>query len=155
MARFLLINNTTADLPLRDSRRIPAQKTLAVEQITFEIRRLERAGRITIKDQTTIATATGADLTPLFVDVLPLPSTLATTVTAVKPNTPAAGASTYVHTQSAAEAVWEITHNLGKFPSVVVFDSSEDEVEGKIKHITENELLIIFSAAFTGRAILN
>lgn len=154
MARFILINNTTGNVPLKDSRYVPAQKTLGVEQITFEMRRLERAGYLTIKDLTNAATAVGPNLTPLFVDVMPLPSTVATTVG--KPTVSAPAADTgYVHTQAEAEAVWEITHNLGKLPSVVVFDSAEDEVEGKIKHLTVNQLTITFSAAFTGRAILN
>jgi hypothetical protein len=81
MARFVLINNTLSDLPLKDSRRVPAQKTLAVDQITLEMRRLEKAGRISIKDLTTAAsTAKDTNLTPLFVDVLPLASAVVSIV---------------------------------------------------------------------------
>ena len=162
MSRFILINNTISDLPLKDSRRIPAQKTLAVEQINLEMRRLEKAGRITIKDQTTAASnAADSNLAPLFVDVLPLASAVAATIAAagsgpgngVNPQTPAAGVSTYV--KSAAEAVWEINHNLGKYPSVVVIDSAGDEVEGDVQYVNPNRIIITFSAALAGRAFLN
>jgi hypothetical protein len=159
MSRFLLINNTQYDLPLKDSRQIPAQKVLAVEQITLEMRRLEKAKRITIKDQTTaVSTATDTNLAPLFVDVLPLASTVATVTGAgagANPQTPAAGVSTYVYTKSVAEAVWDVNHNLGKFPSVVILDSSDDEVEGDVRYINSNRITITFSAAFAGRALLN
>lgn len=162
MSRFLLINNTQYDLPLKDSRQIPAQKVLAVEQITLEMRRLEKAKRITIKDQTTaVSTATDTNLAPLFVDVLPLASTVESIVngsgpgSGANPQTPAAGVSTYVYTKSVAEAVWDINHNLGKFPSVVILDSSDDEVEGDVRYINPNRITITFSAAFAGRALLN
>lgn len=163
MARFVLINNTVSDLPLKDSRRIPAQKTLAVDQITLEMRRLEKAGRISIKDLTTAAsTAKDTNLTPLFVDVLPLASTVVSTVAGAaaaggtaNPQTPAAGASTNVYVKSAAEAVWDITHNLGKFPSIVILDSADDEVEGDIQYVNPNRVVITFSAALAGRAFLN
>jgi hypothetical protein len=66
-----------------------------------------------------------------------------------------ASGSTYVYTKSVAEAVWDINHNLGKFPSVVILDSSDDEVEGDVRYINPNRITITFSAAFAGRALLN
>ena len=158
MSRFLLINNTTSDLPLKDSRQIPAQKVLAVDQITMEMRRLEKAGRITIKDQTTATSlTTDANLTPLFVDVLPMASTVATVIGAGggSPTNPTASDKTFVYQKFVAEATWDITHNLGKFPSVVILDSSDDEVEGDVRYIDLNRITINFSAAFAGRAFLN
>ena len=159
MSRFLLINNTQSDLPLKDSRQIPAQKVLAVDQITMEMRRLEKAGRITIKDQTTATSlTTDANLTPLFVDVMPMPTTVATIVGGAgggNPTTPAASDKTFVYQKSVAEATWDITHNLGKFPSVVILDSSDDEVEGDVRYIDLNRITINFSAAFAGRVFLN
>lgn len=59
------------------------------------------------------------------------------------------------HQQMAASATWFITHNLGKRPSLAVFDSAGDEVYGAVHHIDINSLTVSFSAAFAGTAYLN
>jgi len=61
----------------------------------------------------------------------------------------------YTHTQSSPSAVWSITHNLGKHPSVTVQDTTGNEVENQVEHIDLNSLVVTFSAAFSGRADLN
>lgn len=61
----------------------------------------------------------------------------------------------YVYIQAIAASIWNITHNLGKFPSTVVVDSTNREVEGDIQHIDVNSLVITFSSAFTGKAFFN
>lgn len=61
----------------------------------------------------------------------------------------------YVHNQSTPSASWNINHNLAKFPSLVVVDSSGNEVEGEVAHTNNNSLTITFSAAFSGKAYLN
>lgn len=61
----------------------------------------------------------------------------------------------YAHDQMVASATWNITHNLGKFPSVQIFDSSGAEVEGIVSQISTNALSVSFSAAFSGTAYLN
>lgn len=61
----------------------------------------------------------------------------------------------YVHNQGVASAIWNITHNLGKFPSVTVVDSSGREVVGDVQHLTINTLTINFSAGFAGKAYIN
>jgi hypothetical protein len=48
-----------------------------------------------------------------------------------------------------------ITHGLNKYPSVTVFDSSGDEVEGDYRHIDSNNTQLLFSAGFSGKAIFN
>lgn len=63
--------------------------------------------------------------------------------------------SNYVHDQMVPSALWVIQHNLGKFPSVTVFDSSGAEVEGFTAHTNAFRLTIEFSAAFSGIAYLN
>lgn len=63
--------------------------------------------------------------------------------------------STYVHDQSQASAVWNITHGLNKYPSVTVVDSAKDEVVGEVRHLSTNTTQITFSAAFSGQAFLN
>lgn len=63
--------------------------------------------------------------------------------------------NTYVHNQGIPSAVWEITHNLGKFPSVTVVDSALTEVVGDIQYIDNNSIRITFSGSFSGKAYLN
>lgn len=61
----------------------------------------------------------------------------------------------YVFNQGVASSVWNITHNLGKFPSVTVVDSSGREVIGDVQHLTINTLTINFSSGFAGKAYMN
>ena len=64
-------------------------------------------------------------------------------------------ASTYTHNQIVPLSVWTITHNLKKYPSVTVVDSSGSVVVGDVKYLSENELQVSFSGAFAGKAYLN
>jgi hypothetical protein len=57
--------------------------------------------------------------------------------------------------QGTPASVWVVTHNLGLYPDVQVFDSSGDQVEGDVTHLSANELTVAFSAAFSGDAFLN
>jgi hypothetical protein len=57
--------------------------------------------------------------------------------------------------QTVASAAWVVVHNLGKFPSVSVVDSSGHLVLGDVQHNSANSLTIYFSAAFAGTAYLN
>ena len=61
----------------------------------------------------------------------------------------------FTFTQSTATNTWNITHNLGKFPSVSVVDSGNTVVYGDIDYIDNNSLTITFSAAFGGKAYMN
>lgn len=61
----------------------------------------------------------------------------------------------YTHTQATPSTTWIVSHNLGKFPSVTVVDSSGEEVEGDVMHDSANALRILFSAGFSGVAYLN
>ena len=61
----------------------------------------------------------------------------------------------FTFTQSTATNTWNITHNLGKFPSVSVVDSGNTVVYGNIDYTSENALTITFSAAFSGKAYMN
>lgn len=62
---------------------------------------------------------------------------------------------THVHNQSIASLEWTITHNLGKFPSVTIVDSSNAEVIGEVEFVDSNTLKVKFSAAFSGKAYIN
>ncbi len=61
----------------------------------------------------------------------------------------------YVHTQISAQNIWTIAHNLGKKPSVTVVDSGDTEVNGLIQYLDDNNLEVIFSNPFGGKAYCN
>ena len=61
----------------------------------------------------------------------------------------------HIHTQTVSSSTWSITHNLNKYPSVSVVDSSNEEVIGEVQHINPNSLTVKFSAPFSGKAFLN
>ncbi len=54
-------------------------------------------------------------------------------------------------------ALAEVTvdHNLGKYPSLSIFDSAGDEVIGAVEHVSLNQLIVRFSAALTGKVACN
>ena len=62
---------------------------------------------------------------------------------------------TFVHDQTTPSAIWTITHNLGKFPSVSVVDTQKEVYWGNVEYINSNQLKVTFSAAFAGQAFLN
>lgn len=61
----------------------------------------------------------------------------------------------YTHDQPVASATWTVAHNMGKNPSVSIVDSSGDEVIGKVAYVSPNQVVISFTAAFSGKAYLN
>lgn len=60
----------------------------------------------------------------------------------------------YVHTQSTSSAVWTIDHNLGAHPTAVVLDSAGTQCEGTFSYPTLNQMVITFTAAFSGTAYI-
>lgn len=62
---------------------------------------------------------------------------------------------TYIYEQTSAAAVWTITHNLGRYPSVTVVDSAGSECVGEVTYLDENTVQCTFSAPFGGKAYLN
>ena len=68
--------------------------------------------------------------------------------------------STFTHNQTSTSATWTITHNLNKYPSVMVIDSADTVVQGTIVYNSSNQLTITFfeesdALAFQGKAYLN
>lgn len=57
--------------------------------------------------------------------------------------------------QNEALDTWVIVHNLNKYPSVSVIDSSGSEVIGEVSYDTVNQVTITFKGAFKGKATLN
>lgn len=62
---------------------------------------------------------------------------------------------TYRHVQTSASSVWNITHGLNKRAAVTVVDSGGSEVEGDVLYVNDNEIQLLFSAAFSGEAYFN
>lgn len=62
---------------------------------------------------------------------------------------------TYIFEQAVASNIWEIVHNLDKYPSVSVVDSANNLVSGNVHYLDKNRLTVIFNGAFTGKAYLN
>jgi hypothetical protein len=63
--------------------------------------------------------------------------------------------STYVHTQGTPSSVWRITHNLDRYPSIVVVDEYKDVVSALQKYVDKNIVEITFSEPIIGAAYLN
>lgn len=61
----------------------------------------------------------------------------------------------YTHDQIAASASWIINHPLNKFVSVTIVDSGGSLVIGEIQYISRSQIIVNFSAEFSGKAYLN
>lgn len=66
-----------------------------------------------------------------------------------------AKSNTFIFEQNVDSKVWEISHSLGKFPSVSVFDTAGTEMLGDIQYIDNNNITITFSEEIRGKAYLN
>ena len=62
---------------------------------------------------------------------------------------------TFIFTQAVPSIVWNITHNLDKFPSVSVVNNNNIVINGEVTYIDTNNVQLDFSAAFAGKAYLN
>lgn len=88
--------------------------------------------------------------------ILPEPSVVTVEVPGPRgPEGPPGTDTHYVHPQDTASDRWEIAHNLGKRPSVMVVDSAGTVVIGTVQHVGNNNLVISFGSPFAGEAILN
>lgn len=61
--------------------------------------------------------------------------------------------NSFKHNQNIPSTKWEITHSLGRKPSVTI-TSDEVEVFGNVIHATNNHLTIEFSEPLIGEAYL-
>ena len=66
-----------------------------------------------------------------------------------------AAATSYLHAQGTAAAVWTIDHPLAFLPNVTVIDSSGRQVEGDVVYTSPTQVQVTFSGAFAGQAILS
>lgn len=64
-------------------------------------------------------------------------------------------ASTYIYVQITPAQVWNIIHNLGRYPPVIIVDSAGTIVIGNITYVSDQEVQVSFTAAFAGKAFIN
>jgi hypothetical protein len=65
------------------------------------------------------------------------------------------GDKTYVHNQTVASNSWSVSHDLNKYPAVVIVDSGDNVVVGDIQYIDLNNIIITFTSTFSGKAYFN
>jgi hypothetical protein len=63
--------------------------------------------------------------------------------------------SSFVFTQSSPASTWTINHNLGFKPSVELFDSGSQEIDGHVVHTSTNQVVVSLTKAIAGFARLN
>jgi len=68
---------------------------------------------------------------------------------------PNVGDKTFVFTQAIASVVWNVQHDLEKFPSVSVVSDDNIQVFGEVEYVDDNNLIITFNGAFSGKAYMN
>jgi hypothetical protein len=61
----------------------------------------------------------------------------------------------FVFTQMTPSSEWAINHNMSKFPSVSIVDSTNSVVVGEVQYIDKNSVTVTFNGAFSGKAYLN
>ena len=61
----------------------------------------------------------------------------------------------YEHEQGEISDCWEIHHNLGRYPTVTVVDSSGTEIIADVKYIDKNTCVVYMNGEFKGTAYLN
>lgn len=120
------------------------QKTVEVTKKVTDIINVAQPGAAGPPNELTIGTVTVGE-----------PSV---TITGIPPNQvlnmvlPAT--ARHVHTQSTAASTWVINHALGGYPSVSVVDSSRTLVFGEITYPSTSQVVVNYSAAFSGYAFL-
>lgn len=66
------------------------------------------------------------------------------------------GADTFfIFKQNTPSKIWEINHDLNKYPSVTVVDSGDTIVYGEVSYLDKSKIKINFSGAFSGKVFLN
>ena len=60
----------------------------------------------------------------------------------------------HIHTQGQASTTWTITHTLGGRPQVTIVDSADTHVFGEVQYLSNSQITVTFSAAFSGKAYL-
>lgn len=67
---------------------------------------------------------------------------------------PATNVRRHIHNQAVVSDQWVINHTLGGYPSVTVVDSAKTVVIGEVTYNSTTQVVVNFSAAFSGQAYL-
>lgn len=66
-----------------------------------------------------------------------------------------AGGLRYEHDQAVAATEWVVAHGFGVRPAaVMVIDTAGSEVKGQVRHDSTLQLTLLFSAPFSGKALV-
>ena len=60
----------------------------------------------------------------------------------------------HVHTQALPASTWTINHTLDGYPSVMVVDSAATVVIGEVSYVSTSQVVVEFTAPFSGYAYL-
>lgn len=66
----------------------------------------------------------------------------------------AGGGMSYTHTQSTPAATWVIDHHMGLIPTVVLVDSTGQQMIAEIRYPSDQTIVVVHSAPYTGTAYL-
>lgn len=120
------------------------RKTVSVTEKKSDVIKVSEPGVAGPPNTLTIGTVTVGDLAASITGVAPnqvlnlvIPSTVR-----------------HVHTQGTASTTWAINHSLEGYPSVSVVDSSRTVVFGEVTYPSTTQVVVNFSAAFSGYAYL-
>jgi hypothetical protein len=61
------------------------------------------------------------------------------------------GGLKFIHTQSSASDEWIVNHNLGERPMVEVRSAGGQVIDAEVLHVSDNQLRVYFSTAFSGQ----
>ena len=64
------------------------------------------------------------------------------------------GLAAYIHSQPTPAITWTINHNLGRYPSVELFNSGMQEIDAEIAHPSINQTVVTLNPATAGLARL-
>lgn len=64
------------------------------------------------------------------------------------------GGVAYRHQQNSPATVWVINHNLGFWPAVSIVDTGGFEIEADVRHMSANQVVIVFAIPLAGVARL-
>ena len=74
----------------------------------------------------------------------------------VSVGTPSGGDANFVYDGTGVPTIsWTVTHNLGKYPSVMVVDTGNTVLEVNVHYVSVNQLTITFASPTSGKAYLN
>lgn len=63
--------------------------------------------------------------------------------------------TTYTHDQLTPSATWVITHNMNKYPSVMIVDSGGTVIDPDIHYDSTIQMTVTFGSPTSGKAYLN